>query len=245
MSREGLPRPPRRTFAAAFRAILCGTKCARDSHPQDRQAPGGSPGTPSPTSPGRKPGDTGVLGETVLHWWRDVAERGVPRLPPGASIGSAKPSLQPPPSGGHGRPEVRPPGHPANPRRSPRWPKPAGARDGARCRADASLRACFGFHRLGEAEPSAAATRRPRSPGGATARPSGEPSAFAAMAQACGGQGWPRRRANQFRLKSGGKVRVATAAGRLVMASSRSCVRRKTSHSARSRILTSRSRSIV
>jgi len=40
-----------------------------------------------------------------------------------------------------------------------------------------------------------AAARRPRPPGGAAARPSGEPSAFAATAQGCRGHGWAGIRA--------------------------------------------------
>jgi hypothetical protein len=55
------------------------------------------------------------------------------------------------------------------------------------------------YGRLGEAEPPAAAPRRPRSPGGATAPPSGEPSAFATTAQGCRGHGWPDSRKTRRR----------------------------------------------
>jgi hypothetical protein len=54
-----------------------------------------------------------------------------PRACPGSDGSPSRRSAEPPPlRGGHGRPEVRPLGRSANPWRSPRRPKPAGAMDG-------------------------------------------------------------------------------------------------------------------
>jgi hypothetical protein len=141
----------------------------------------------------------------------------------------------PPQSGGHGRPEVRPPARLVAPWLRPRRAKPAGAMDG---RAGVKAGPHLGCDRAGPSLPGAvdvrldawprprrapgvdstvgdrryraAAKRRPRSPGGATARPAGRTLAATTPGQACRGHGWPGRREIQSPRSSRKFSRSAT-----------------------------------
>jgi hypothetical protein len=97
-----------------------------------------------------------------------------------------------------------------------------------------------------------AAAQRPRSPGGATAWPSGEPLAFAATAQGCRGHGWPDSREvrshTTCRCQRGSACRTRTrTAGRIRRGTRtrsarafRSALRARPSRSAHRRCLPSR-----
>jgi hypothetical protein len=104
----------------------------------------------------------------------------------------------------------------------------------------------------GGPSPHNATTQRPRSPGGATAWPSGEPLAFAATAQGCRGHGWPDSREvrshTTCRCRRGSACRTRTrTAGRIRRGTRtrsarafRSALRARPSRSAHRRCLPSR-----
>jgi len=187
-ARSGPPQSRRRTFTPALRASAHSMLPAL-RHPWLRW-----PATPAPVTWGTSPSTQNLecpLGgqprakaaRSGRHNWsgRPARSGRRPRRVPDtrkasascvALLGRPPPALEGPPSRRAATRHIRT----QRPKAAPRaWPHRGSGR------------------RLVD-PPRAAAPLRPRSPGGATARPAGRTLAATTPGQACGGHGWPRRR---------------------------------------------------